>query len=118
MNDVTNKFQDMVSAFQCDFSLAKEGTHSISELDPKIKTGDPRIMKDIDLLEELECGIRYGKLKIVEVSEEDNAIMEKNKAKKPLKKDFLDVCPECGACVTMTSTEYCSRYGQKLDRTP
>ena len=60
----TTKFNNMISAFQCDFSLAKDGTHKLSELDKKIEQKDSSLLKDIDLLEELEWLLRNGKAEI------------------------------------------------------
>lgn len=60
----TTKFNNMISAFQCDFSLAKDGTHKLSELDKKIEKKDSSLLKDIDLLEELEWLLRNGKAEI------------------------------------------------------
>ena len=66
----TDKFNNMISAFQCDMSLAKEGEHKLSELDKKIKENDETLLKDIDLLEELEWLLRNGKAEI-HIIEED-----------------------------------------------
>ena len=60
----TDKFNLMIEAFECDFSLAKDGSHSLSELEKKIKSNDEKIMKDIDLLEELSWLLRNGKAEI------------------------------------------------------
>lgn len=60
----TTKFNNMISAFQCDFSLAKDGIHKLSELDKKIEQKDSSLLKDIDLLEELEWLLRNGKAEI------------------------------------------------------
>lgn len=60
----TTKFNNMISAFQCDFSLAKDGIHKLSELDEKIEQKDSSLLKDIDLLEELEWLLRNGKAEI------------------------------------------------------
>lgn len=60
----TDKFNDMISSIQCDFSLAKDSTRKLAELDTKIENKEPRIMKDIELLEELEWMLRNGKAAI------------------------------------------------------
>ena len=60
----TEKFNNMISAFQCDMSLAKDGKHRLAELDTKIKNKDASILKDINLLEELEWLLRNGKAEI------------------------------------------------------
>lgn len=54
----------MISAFQCDFSLIRDGEKSIKELDYMIQNKDTDIMKDIELLEELEYMLRHGKAEI------------------------------------------------------
>lgn len=60
----TEKFNNMISSFQCDFSLAKEGKNNLSELDKKIKEHDERLLKDIKLLEELDYMLRSGQAEI------------------------------------------------------
>ena len=67
--DKTNKYVNMIEAFECDFSLAKENnTHyQISKLQAMIESRDEGLMKDIDLLSELSFNLRHGKAKIVEV---------------------------------------------------
>lgn len=60
----TDKYNNMISAFQCDFSLAKEGHYKLSELDDKIKNKDSALSRDIELLEELEYLLRSGKAEI------------------------------------------------------
>ena len=65
----TDKYNNMISAFQCDFSLAKDGYSNLGLLDKMIEEKNPSILQDIELLEELEIGLRYGRLKIIEVEE-------------------------------------------------
>lgn len=78
----TDKFNNMISAFTCDFSLARENnkhscevgrpivkTHQdngfkLADLDTEIKNGNERLNKDIDLLEELEFLLRTGQAEI------------------------------------------------------
>lgn len=59
--DVTEKFESMLSSFQCDLSLARDGYKKLSELD----FNSANLLSDISLLEELEWGLRNDKLKIV-----------------------------------------------------
>ena len=68
---VTDKYANMISAFQCDFSLVRDGYKKLSTLDYELNNtmNNERLLKDIELLEELEIGLRYGKLKIIEVEE-------------------------------------------------
>ena len=67
----TNKYNNMISAFQCDFACARDSLCNLrlSDLDTAITNkDDPRhkeINRDIDLLEELEFLLRYGKAKIM-----------------------------------------------------
>lgn len=67
----TNKYNNMISAFQCDFTCVRDRDNSLqlSDLDAAITNkDDPRhedINKDIDLLEELEFLLRYEKAKIM-----------------------------------------------------
>ena len=67
--DKTNKYVNMIEAFECDFSLAKEnGSHyQVGKLQAMIESRDEGLMKDIDLLSELSFNLRHGKAKIVEV---------------------------------------------------
>lgn len=68
----TTKYNNMLSSFQCDFTLALEKTNKLADLDKLIKNNNPSFLNDIKLLEELERGLRYGKLVIMEVDENDN----------------------------------------------
>ena len=67
--DKTDKYVNMIEAFECDFSLAKENnTHyQISKLQAIIENRDEGLMKDIDLLSELSFNLRHGRAKIMEV---------------------------------------------------
>ena len=61
----TEKFNAMISSFQCDFSLARDDkNHSLSELDNLIAKKNETILRDIELLEELEWLLRSGKAEI------------------------------------------------------
>ena len=56
----------MISAFQCDFSLARDGDKRLGALDYELH--DPHLnselIKDIELLEELEYMLRTGLVEI------------------------------------------------------
>ena len=69
---IIDKYNNMISAFQCDFSLARDGYKKLSTLDYELNNTmiNERLIKDIELLEELEIGLRYGRLKIIEVEDE------------------------------------------------
>ena len=72
--DVTEKFEKALIGFACDFNLAEMGINHLAELDKILKREDTdkhkqRLVKDIELLNELETLLRYGKIKIVEVTE-------------------------------------------------
>lgn len=60
----TDKFNNMISAFQCDFSLAKEDGHKLADLDKHIRANNMKILKDIELLEELEWLLRNNRAEI------------------------------------------------------
>ncbi len=62
----TTKYNHMISAFQCDFSLAKEGDgyRRLADLDDLIEKKDSKLLHDIELLEELEWMLRSGKAEI------------------------------------------------------
>lgn len=68
-NDVTYKFEKMIQAFECDFNLPfNYGDFTMfDDLRRLIENKNIRLCKDIELLQELSFGIRYGNLKIVEV---------------------------------------------------
>lgn len=70
--DVTNKYKNMIEAFECDFGVATDHNdfRILRGLPGLIKNRDERIMKDIELLEELSFGLRHGYLKIYDVREE------------------------------------------------
>ena len=61
---VTHKFNDMIEAFECDFNLALEGDHALSELEKQIKVGDRKLLHDISLLRELSFLLRHGMAEI------------------------------------------------------
>ena len=67
----TSKYNNMISAFQCDFTCVRDrvGNLRLSNLDTAITNKDnprhKRINEDINLLEELEWLIRSGKAKIM-----------------------------------------------------
>ena len=65
----TTKYNAMISAFQCDLSLARDGEMKMAELDTQIKNKNERLLNDIDLLEELEYLLRHGKAEIHIVEE-------------------------------------------------
>ncbi|EET60332.1 hypothetical protein BRYFOR_07528 [Marvinbryantia formatexigens DSM 14469] len=67
--DVTQEYARMLEAFECDFVLARDDgqEHGLDELQLKIENGDKRLLRDIELLEKVVTGIRYGKIKIVEM---------------------------------------------------
>lgn len=60
----TTKFNNMIESFECDFNLALNGDHSLSELEKQIKSGDLKLIHDINLLNELSYLLRHGKAEI------------------------------------------------------
>lgn len=73
MLDVTDEYKNMIESFECDFSLTRDGECNLSQLEDALKKENigfnTRLVKDIELLEKLSYGLRYEKLKIVEVEE-------------------------------------------------
>lgn len=63
----TDKYTHMISAFQCDFSLAKNNPKILNELQENLESKDERFIKDIELLEEFEYKLRHGIIEIYEV---------------------------------------------------
>ncbi len=60
----TDKFNNMISSFQCDFTLAKDMNKKLADLDDLIEKKDKNLLHDIELLEELEWLLRNGKAEI------------------------------------------------------
>ena len=67
MGKTITKYNGAIESFSADFQLALMGEHKLNELNSMIKNKNERLLHDIDLLYELDYGIRYGKLAIVEV---------------------------------------------------
>lgn len=61
------KYNNMISSFSADFWLAQVGDEKLKELQRMIDSKDISLMKDIELLEELDFNLRHGKIIIVEV---------------------------------------------------
>lgn len=62
----TDKFTDMIEAFECDFVLARDGKEEqLPQLQELLKKGDQRLLHDIDLLEELSWLLRNGRAEII-----------------------------------------------------
>ena len=66
--DVTEKYKNMISAFSCDFNLAKDNVKHFS-IDNLIEGDCKGILANIDLLAELEFKIRRNQIVIMEVGE-------------------------------------------------
>ena len=69
MKDVTEKYANMIEAFECDFVLAKQGARSLNYLQQLINGKDEDILRDIELLEELSFNLRHNRIKIYEEGE-------------------------------------------------
>lgn len=61
----TDKFTDMIDSLACDFDLAKQGIHSLGELDKELEKSDSKLNRDMELLNELAFLLRHGKAEIV-----------------------------------------------------
>lgn len=66
--DVTKKYENMIEAFECDFNLPFNYNDytMFDDLKRLIQNKNSRLVKDIELLQELSFGIRYGNLKIID----------------------------------------------------
>lgn len=66
--DVTKKYENMIEAFECDFNLPFNYNDftMFDDLKRLIQNKNKRLVKDIELLQELSFGIRYGNLKIID----------------------------------------------------
>lgn len=60
----TDKFNNMIEAFGCDFNLILEGERSFSSLDTLIENKNEKLLTDMGLLQELSYLLRYGKAEI------------------------------------------------------
>lgn len=66
----TERFSDMIEAFECDFSLAmnKNSKFSLKDLQETIEEDcNSKLKKDIDLLQELSFDLRHNNLRIVRI---------------------------------------------------
>ena len=66
--DVTKRYENMIEAFECDFNLPFNYNDftMFDDLKRLIQNKNKRLVKDIELLQELAFGIRYGNLKIID----------------------------------------------------
>ena len=66
--DVTKRYENMIQAFECDFNLPFNYNDftMFDDLKRLIQNKNKRLVKDIELLQELAFGIRYGNLKIID----------------------------------------------------
>lgn len=71
--DMTDKYINMIEAFECDFDLAEEDYTKIDWLKNLLMVKDSKLIKDIDLLKELSFNLRHGKVKIINVEETKDA---------------------------------------------
>lgn len=71
MKDITSKYEDMIDSFDCDFQLAKEGIFTLNTIQNLISVDNKRLLKDIELLNELNFMIRHKQAKIVLVGDSD-----------------------------------------------
>ena len=69
--DVTSKYEEMLSAFEADFYFAKTSPNKLQELQRMIDSKDKRLMEDIDSLSSLEFKIRRKKIIILEEIENE-----------------------------------------------
>jgi hypothetical protein len=60
----TDKFNRMIEAFECDFSLIQEGKKTFAELDKAMKDSRFSLAKDMELMQELSTMLRYGQAEI------------------------------------------------------
>lgn len=60
----TTKFDRMIEAFECDFSLIQQGEKRFAELDELMKDKRYSLAEHMDLMRELSYLIRHGKAEI------------------------------------------------------
>ena len=68
MKNVTDEYKDMIIAFQSDFYVADIMTPHQNNILTLELPYSKKLIKDIELLKKLEWGLRYGKLKIMEMN--------------------------------------------------
>lgn len=78
IEDMTTYYSDMIDSFACDFKLALDGKHSLSDLEDKINNKDYSLGTDIRKLSELDFRIRQGTLKIVSDKSRLNKLIEED----------------------------------------
>lgn len=66
MIDVTEKYVNMIEAFECDFCLAEDDYNKLDYLKNMLITKDYKLLRDIELLKELSFNLRHNKTKIYE----------------------------------------------------
>ena len=66
IKDVSSKYYNMLNSFNADNILKEEGKYFDKEKE-LFKNKDERLMKDIELLKELEFNLRHEFVKIVEI---------------------------------------------------
>ena len=66
--DVTKRYKNMLEAFEGDFNLPFNYNDftMFDDLKRLIQNKNARLLKDIELLQELSFGIRHGNLKIID----------------------------------------------------
>lgn len=69
-----SRFDSAISKFACDFELAVKKEKSLKELDVLIDKEDKQLLNDIDLLNELDFGIR--RKTIVIVNADDRSMLQ------------------------------------------
>ena len=70
MKNVTNEYKNMINAFDCDFAVTINGDLRDQKdmyIDLNLPVTD-KLINDIELLGKLNYGLRYGKLKIMEMN--------------------------------------------------
>lgn len=67
--DVTEKYKNMINAFESDFNLLYNYNdfQILDDLKRLIENKNNRLINDIKLLQDLSFGIRYNKIKIKEI---------------------------------------------------
>lgn len=110
--DVTEKYKNMIEAFECDFVLVRDGRRKLSSLQQNIDDKDEDLLKDIELLEELSFNLRHGKLKIIEIEEQDIDIQD---IEELYELTHIDDYNEEGNCLRMKINEVLKAVKQ-IDR--
>lgn len=103
----TDKFDKMIEAFECDFSLIREGKKTFSELDKIVNDSRYSLTEDMELMQELSTMLRYGQAEIHLIEKpKTNADRIRNMTDEELAEFFKEI----GSCLASGDFIDCSSF--------